>query len=67
MSWKYHRDNRGTTRRESLVFSGTQAEGSQMMSPMAIGVNGDLIVSALLTRIIVLIVYSIFDDLAHRI
>jgi len=47
-----------------MVLSKT--EGSEMRAPIAITVIGGLLASTLLTLVVIPVVYTIFDDLAHR-
>ena len=44
----------------------SRAEGSEMRSPMALSVIGGLLVSTILLLIVVPVLYSLFDDWAHR-
>ncbi len=49
-----------------LPMAISSSEGSEMRSPMAIVVISGLLVSTLLTLIVIPVIYTIFDDLAHK-
>lgn len=56
-----------TTMLGLLPMAISQAEGSEMRSPMAIAIIGGLFVGTFLTLIVVPVIYSVMDDISRRV